>query len=171
MKNLLFLTIATALIVNLTSARAEAATAQSFQNGPTEISYTIIQLASIDANIASIRMNDSGVITVTKHDRSMKRLKLSDENKQDMFWLAQLLVEAELETETRTSVCEILLPAFSIQNLRIYDSATQQMKLVLSSGSCALPNYTHPIEAHLTESAKELKAKLVVLAQQMIVAE
>lgn len=144
------------------------ALAQNYQNGNTEISYTVLQLASIDANIASIRLNDSGVMTVTKHDRAFKILKLSEKNRDDFFWLAQMLVEAELETENRTALCEILLPAFSIQNLRIFDANERVMKLVLSSSSCALPSYTHPKEEHLTEAALVLKAKLIVLAQQLI---
>lgn len=142
--------------------------AQNYQNGNTEISYTILQLSSIDANIASIRLNDSGVLTITKHDRAFKILKLSEKNKQDFFWLAQMLVEADLETEIRTAVCEILLPAHAIQNLRIFDANERIMKLVLSSSSCALPSYTHPTEAHLTEVAQALKAKLIVLAQQVV---
>lgn len=148
------------LIANLAFARND-------QDNHTEISYTVVQLASVDATIASVRLNDSGVITVTKHDRTFKTLKLSNINKQDMLWLAQIIVEADLETETRTFLCEILLPVFSIQNLRIYDSSDRTMKLVLSSSSCALPNYTRPKEEHLAEAARTLKAKLIVLAQQL----
>lgn len=144
------------------------ALAQNYQNSNTEISYTVLQLSSIDANIASIRLNDSGVITVTKHDRGFKTLKLSEKNRDDFFWLAQMLVEAELETENRTALCEILLPAFAIQNLRIFDADQRVMKLVLSSSSCALPSYTHPKDEHLTNAALVLKAKLIVLAQQLI---
>lgn len=144
------------------------ALAQNYQNSNTEISYTVLQLSSIDANIASIRLNDSGVITVIKHDRGFKTLKLSEKNRDDFFWLAQMLVEAELETENRTALCEILLPAFAIQNLRIFDADQRVMKLVLSSSSCALPSYTHPKDEHLTNAALVLKAKLIVLAQQLI---
>lgn len=144
------------------------ALANNYQTGNTEISYTVLHLASIDANIASIRLNDSGVLTVTKHDRAFKTLKLSEKNKEDFFWLAQLLVEADLETEIRTAVCEILLPPHSVQNLRIFDANERVMKLILSSSSCALPSYTHPKDERLTEAALLLKAKLVVLAQQMI---
>ncbi len=144
------------------------ALANNYQNGNTEISYTVLQLASVDANIASIRLNDSGVLTVTKHDRAFKTLKLSEKNKEDFFWLAQMLVEADLETENRTAVCEILLPAHAIQNLWIFDANERVMKLILSSNSCALPSYTHPKEEHLTEAALALKAKLIVLAQQIV---
>lgn len=162
MKNLLMTLLAGLLITTTTEA------AQNYQNGNTEISYTVLQLASIDANIASIRLNDSGVLTVTKHDRAFKTLKLSDKNRDDFFWLAQMLVEAELETENRAFLCEILLPAFAVQNLRIFDAEARVMKLVLSSSSCALPSYTHPKEEHLTGAALTLKAKLIVLAQQLV---
>ncbi len=144
------------------------ALANNYQNDNTEISYTVLQLASIDANIASIRLNDSGVMTVTKHDRAFKTVKLTEKNKEDFFWLAQMLVEADLETENRTAVCEILLPAHAIQNLQVFDANEGVMKLVLSSSSCALPSYTHPKEEQLTKAALFLKAKLIVLAQQLI---
>lgn len=155
------------LILLLTLA-SSLATAQNYQNSPTEMSYTIVQLSSVDANLASIRLNDSGVVTLTKHDRSFKSFKLSEANQQEIFWLAGLLTEVELEIETRHAVCEILLPSFAIQNLKVFDTSERAVKLVLSSSSCALPSYTHPKEEHLTEAARVLRARLIALAQDLL---
>lgn len=148
---------------------ANLALAHNYRINDTDVSYTIIHLSSVDATIASIRLNDSGVLTVTKHDRSFKTLKLSQTHQQDFFWAAQLLVEADLETETRTALCEILIPAFAQQNLKILDTTSRTMKLVLSPSSCAMPIYTHPKEEHLTEMARAVKAELIALAHQLIV--
>lgn len=132
------------------------------------VTHIVVQVASVDSVIASVQINSKGVLTATKRDKTTKSLNLSDVNKQNLLWSAQMLAESEIETETRTMICKMMIAPFSIQNLAVFDSATRSMKLVLSASSCALSSYTHPKEAYAMDAAQALKAQMLVLAHQLV---
>ena len=118
--------------------------------------------------IASVQLNDSGVLTITKRDKTSQTVKLSDVNQQEMLWTAQMLSEADLVTDHKDVVCMMMIQPFSVQNLTIYDAKTRSFKLVLSHNSCAISDFTHPKEAYVMEAAQTLKAQMLVLAQQLV---
>ena len=134
----------------------------------TEVSHTVAQISSVDAKIASVQLNDSGVLTITKRDKTSQTLKLSDTNQQGMLWSAQLLAESELQTDKKTIVCAMMINPLNVQNLMVLDVKTKKMKLVLSYNSCAISEFIHPKDAYVMEAAQTLKAQMLVLAQQLV---
>ncbi len=142
--------------------------ALAFLSGLTVNATTVAQVASVDAQIAAVTLSDAGVLSVDLREGAKKTLKLSNTNKQNLLWAAQMLSESELEIENRLVVCMMMIAPFSIQNLSVYDSKTKEMKIVLSSHSCAISSYTHPKESYQIEAAQVLKAEMLVLAHQLV---
>ncbi len=131
-------------------------------------SHVVAQVASVDAKIASVQLMSSGHLIVNKRDKTTQVMKLSEANKSDLLESVQMLSEAELETEVHIMVCMMMIAPYSIQNLSVYDQSTHNLKIVLSKNSCALSSYTHPKEDYLMETARTLKAQILVLTQQIV---
>jgi hypothetical protein len=133
-----------------------------------EMSRTVAQLNNVDAQIKSIKLNASGVISIAQRQGGNLTVKLTEKNRNEMLDLAQNLSAAEVQTDVRTMVCKLALNPLTITDLLVVDSQTDNLRLVLSYSSCALTSYTYPVQEFQLDSAKTLKTQLIVLARQVI---
>jgi hypothetical protein len=141
--------------------------AAGFDMLQTEMARTVAQVNSIDAEIKTIKLNESGVLIVTKTDGSTKAIKLSDNNSEVLLDAAKNLSEVQPQTEIRTAVCEMMLSKLSEQKLSVIDTENNSMKLMLTSSSCANVSYTRPDDENALTAAKTLKTQMIVLARQL----
>jgi hypothetical protein len=154
------------LIVLISLLATTTFAAQDFDN-VTEVSHKVAEISSVNQEIASVSLNNSGVLVVRKYDKSIKTLKLADLNKMDMLYAAQALSEAELQEENFQMVCAMIVDPRSVQNLNVFDTNTQKMKMVLSHRSCAIGFVVYPKEQHAAEAALVLKTQMITLALQL----
>ncbi len=153
------------ILISLVTTSAFAA--QDF-DAVTEVSVTVAQVSSVDENIASVTLNNSGVLVVRKHDKSIKTLKLAPANKQVMLYTASLLSEAELTGESSDVVCAMIIDPRSIQNLLVMNTDAGDLQMVLSHRSCAIADSIFPKQQYAMEAAIALKAQMITLAQQLV---
>ncbi len=144
--------------------------AAGFDSLQTEMARTVAQINSIDEQIKSIKLNESGVLIVVKVDGTTKAFKLTENNSQVLLSAAAQLAEVEPTTETRDMVCEIMINKLFDQKLSIIDLDNNNLKLMLTSSSCANPTYTFPSDESSLNAAKTLKTQLIVLARQLAAA-
>jgi len=141
--------------------------AAGFNSIQTEIARTVAQVNSIDEQIKSIKLNESGVLTVVKTNGVAKAFKLSPNNSEILLASAAQLAEVEPQTEIRDMVCEIFVTKGSEQKLSIIDLDNNGLKLMLTSSSCANPTYTFPGDEAALTAAQALKTQMIVLARQL----
>lgn len=141
--------------------------AAGFDSIQTEIARTVAQINAVDEEIKSIKLNESGVLTVVKTNGTFKAFKLSPNNSQILLTTASQLAEVEPQTEVRDMVCEIIVSKLSEQKLSIIDIQNNNLKLMLTSSSCANPTYTFPADEAALMAAKTLKTQMIVLARQL----
>jgi hypothetical protein len=141
--------------------------AAGFDMIQTEMARTVAQINSVDSQIKTIKLNESGVLIVTQTDGSTKTVKLSENNSEVLLDTAKNLSEVQPETEIRAAVCEMMISKLSEQKLSIIDVENNTMKLMLTSASCANISYTRPEDQNALEAAKNLKAQMIVLARQL----
>lgn len=141
--------------------------AAGFNSIQTEIARTVAQVNSIDEQIKSIKLNESGVLTVVKTNGIAKAFKLSQNNSEILLASAAQLAEVEPQTEIRDMVCEIFVTKGSEQKLSIIDLDNNGLKVMLTSSSCANPTYTFPGDEAALTAAQTLKTQMIVLARQL----
>jgi hypothetical protein len=134
----------------------------------TEIARTVAQLTNVDTQIKTVKLNESGVLTVVKREAGSVSIKLSETNKAELLSLAKMLTEAEVQTDIRTMVCKMMINPFTVTNLSVIDLSNNSLRLILSHSSCALGSYTYPTQEFHMDAAKSLKAQMIVLARQTI---
>lgn len=159
----------TAIFILTLTLITKVAFAAGFDSLQTEMARTVAQINSIDEQIKSIKLNETGVLTVTKTDGTTKAFKLTDNNSQVLLDTAARLAEVQPQTEVRDAVCEILLLKAYEQKLSIIDLEKNNLKLMLTSSSCANPTYTFPSDEGSLNAAKDLKAQMISLARQFSV--
>ena len=134
----------------------------------TEVARTVAQLNNVDTQIKSIKLNETGVLTIAQRQGGNITVKLTDSNRNEILGLAHSLTEAEVHTEIRTMVCKMVINPYTATDLSIIDLNTNSLRLVLSYSSCALSSYTYPVNEYHLEAAKTLKTQLIVLARQVV---
>ncbi len=133
-----------------------------------EVVRTVAQLDNIDNQIKSLKLNESGVLTIAQRQGGSITVKLTDSNRNQILTLAHNLTEAEVQTDIRAMVCKMFVNPNTATDLSIIDLNTDSLRLVLSYSSCALSNYTYPVNENHLNAARILKSQLVVLAQQVV---
>lgn len=151
MKNMILLTMTSLLVTFTSAAHAE---------------QVIAKVSSVNQNIKSAELLDSGYLKITKVDESSQDVKLADEVAQQLIGSAQYLSGAEVLTDRHAAICMMMMPSFKIQNLYVADKATGDLKMALSTQSCAIATYVHPKETYMLQSAQTLRSQLLVLATQ-----
>ncbi|MCC2677891.1 MAG: hypothetical protein K0R29_467 [Pseudobdellovibrio sp.] len=128
----------------------------------------IAQVVGIDPLITSALLTESGKLIVVQKNKKAESLNLVASVKQEMMYSVQMLAQAEIATDRREVVCMMIMPEYSLQNLKVLDAETNMLKLVLSNNSCAMSEYVYPKEAYLLDQAQTLKSQLVILAKQLV---
>lgn len=156
------LTIAT-LIIGLT--QTSLAQVNIFQ---TEIARTVAEVSNVSQQIKTIKLNESGVLTVVTQNGQSRKLMLSNENRLNLLNAAHTLTQVEVVTEQRDFVCEVMVSPFTKVVLSVIDLDTNKLKLTLSPSHCVFKQYTRPSDTRSVELAQTLKSQMIALAQQMI---
>ncbi len=155
-----------ALLSILTLVISTTAFAQ-FDMLQNEIARTVVQIDNVSANIKSIKLNESGVLTIVPTEGFALKSKLTTNNSEALLNMARTLAETEVATEERAYVCEMMM-VHGAQNLTVIDLDTNALRLVLSPAGCSFATYTRPSDEASLGLAKTLKAQLVVLAQSLV---
>ncbi|MGZ3691991.1 MAG: hypothetical protein ACXVAX_10835 [Pseudobdellovibrio sp.] len=156
-------TLLTALILVIsTSAFAQ------FDMQQTEMDRTVAQINNVSAAIKTVKLNESGVLIVVPVEGLQKTMKLTATNGQALLNSARTLVEAQVTTDKRFAICEMVVNQMFATNLNVIDLDTNSLRLVLSPAGCSYAQYTHPADQASLTLAQNLKSQMTVLAQQVI---
>jgi hypothetical protein len=146
------------------SILALAATLSLFANAA-RAEKVLAEVRTVDAQIQSVQLTDSGALNILLRNGSKKRAPLAASNVSELTNLATYLGGVDLQSEHHVVICMMML-AYP-QNLYLADAKTGEAKLVLSPRSCAIANQVFPKQAYDLESAVELEKSLIVLARQL----
>lgn len=124
-----------------------------------------VQIRAVDSQIKTITLASTGVLQVEKTDGTLLSQTLSTQNAQELLFLAQDLSAAELVTDHHPIICMMALNPLTAQDLYVLSQG--ELKLTLSTSSCAVSTYTHPKEDYELAYAQDIKAELIVLARQL----
>lgn len=161
MKTLFVLLTLTATLTSTTTL------ASSFDSLQTEMARTVAQINAVDETIKTIKLNETGVLTVIGTDGTTTSVKLSENNSEILLTQARSLAEIDAATEIRPQVCEMLLNKLSEQKLSVINLNNNSLKLMLTSSSCANVSYTFPSDSKALNTAKNLKVQLISLGRQI----
>lgn len=128
----------------------------------------VAQVVGVNPMISSVLLTESGKLIVVQKNKKAESLNLVSSVKQEMLYSVKMLAQAEISVDRREVVCMMIMPEYSLQNLKVLDNETNTLKLVLSSSSCAMSEYTYPKESYLLDQAQTLKSQLVILAKQLV---
>lgn len=128
----------------------------------------VAQVVGVDPLITSVLLTESGKLVVVQKTKKAESLNLVASVKQEMMYSVKILEQAELNVDRREVVCMMIMPEYSLQNLKVLDPATNTLKLVLSNSSCAMSEYVYPKEQYLMDQAQTLKSQMVILAKQLL---
>ena len=160
MKSLL--TIAT-LIFGLT--QTSLAQVNIFQ---TEVARTVAEVSNVSSQIKTIKLNESGVLTVITQNGNTRKLMLTNDNRLGLLNAAHTLTSVDVVTEQRDFVCYVVVSPFTNNKLSVIDLDTNKLRLVLSPSHCVYNQFTRPTDSQSLEIAQTLKAQMIALAQQVI---
>lgn len=128
----------------------------------------VAQVVGVNPLITSVLLTESGKLMVVQKNKKSESLILVSSVKQEMMYSVKMLAQAELEVERREVVCMMIMPEYSLQNLKVRDEQSNTLKLVLSNSSCAMSEFTYPKESYMLDQAQTLKSQLVILAKQLV---
>ena len=99
----------------------------------------------------------------------MKQIILSKAAAANLLDTAQGLSNVEIKDEMLTVVCaKISRPELSDLRINLFDADkneySNEMKLILTSQSCAVSHHVSPVEDYAVVDASELRRALLVLA-------
>jgi len=155
MKNLL---IAFILGTSMMASFSQALTIQPSQ--------VLVEVKNVSINIRSVQFANTGFLTVVSKNGAKKSMRLAPSIQSDFNAVAEILSQADLKTVERAYVCMTIIAPFANPSLNVLSQAG--LRLVLSSDACMMKTHTHPKDSAAYKVAVELKAKMIVLAKQMI---
>jgi hypothetical protein len=135
---------------------------------PVEAPTVVAQVANVSQTIKSIQLKESGILEVTNMEGAQQSMILSKSNLATLLGYARVLASAEIVTDHRLIVCMMAINPYTLRDLSVRDEKTNELRLTLTSGGCAIPDYTHPKQDYMMAIAQELRVTLVALAQQLV---
>jgi uncharacterized membrane protein YkgB len=129
--------------------------------------HAVAQVVEVSPAITSVFLSNEGRLVIVQKNKRIQKFDLASSVKKELLGAVQTLSQAELEVETRDFVCMMMLPDFTLQNLKVVDVETNTMKLVLSNSACTEHEYVHPKESYILAQGQGLKSQMVILAKQL----
>lgn len=133
-----------------------------------DMTKVLATVTGFEAGLSQIALLEDGRLQVVNNKGIVKTEQVSKVALDRLLGKVMELANIELVENVKTMTCKMMIiPALSDLSVATFDYETQQydrkLTLVLTRQSCALSHEIYPKEQYAIDTARELRAQLVIL--------